>query len=581
MKQVATDEAALNFFVGLAEDLNSTLELDELLPLVAERVRPYVGFDAFGILLLDSRGTELRFRFGLGYAQKVLKHWRFGLGQGIVGNAASTRKPILVEDVLEDPRYINADPQIRSELAIPLIAKNSTIGVLDVQSQQPGCFTQRHRQLLTFVAGYLANAIENVRLYENLREQTASLSLLNQVGRELTSILDREQLLNKIAELVRRVVDYQVFSVLLWDEEHQVLLPSASLRSDHHSCERNIGLGEGLSGSCAALRQPVRVSNVHLDPRYVACGDQIEVRSELAIPLVFKDRLIGVLDLESTDYNAFSDRHEAFLSTLASYIAVAIENASLYDRLRRDEQRLADDLAQAREIQSGLLTDSAPSVSGLEIAFSYCRASHLGGDIYDFLPYDEDRLAIMVGDVAGKATAAALQGSMAIGVMRGHVVEHHCEPADMLRHINEHLLQPSLDNRFVAMAYAIYDRRQRMLAVANAGFPRPHLVRDGQVEELPVQGIPLGLMADTSYEQKTVGLRPGDVIIFCSDGIHEIENVRGEQFGVERLPQVENQLAGRSAQHIADGLKRASQMHGARTEEPEDDQTVVVLKVID
>jgi sigma-B regulation protein RsbU (phosphoserine phosphatase) len=568
MKQVSTDEAALNFFVQLAEDLNSTLELDELLPHVAERVRPDVGFDAFGILLLDPMGTELRFRFGLGYAEHVLKHWRFGLGQGIVGSAAKTRKSILVEDVREDPSYINANPQTRSELAIPLIAKNSAIGVLDVQSKRPGYFTQRHRQLLTFVAGFLANAIENARLYENLREQTGSLSLLNQVGRELTSILDREQLLNKVAELVRRVVDYQVFSV-------------RSLRADHHSCERNIRLGEGLSGSCAALRQPVRVPNVHLDPRYVECADPIEVQSELAVPLVFEDRLIGVLDLESTEYNAFSERHEAFLSTLASYIAIALENARLYDRLRRDEQRLADDLAQARDIQSGLLPDTAPSVPGLEVAFCYCRASHLGGDIYDFLPYDEDRFAIMAGDVAGKATAAALQGSMAIGVMRGHVVEHQCEPADMLGHINEHLLQPSLDNRFVAMAYAIYDRKRRTLTVANAGFPRPHLVRDGRVEEIPVQGIPLGLMADSSYEQRSVDLRPGDVVVFCSDGIHEVEDSDGGQFGVEGLSRVASQLAGGTAQDIADGLMRASQMHGARTEEGEDDRTVVVLKVSD
>lgn len=581
MNQLSKDEAALNFFVQLAGDLNSTLELDELLPHVAERVRPHIGFDAFGILLLDPMGTELRFRFGLGYAENILKHWRFGLGQGIVGSAAKTRKSILVEDVREDSRYINANPQTRSELAIPLIAKNSAIGVLDVQSGRPGYFTQHHRQLLTFVAGYLANAIENARLYENLREQTGSLSLLNQVGRELTSILDQEQLLNKVAELVRRVVDYQVFSVHLWDAERNVLVPSASLQADHHSCERAIRLGEGLSGSCAALRQPVRVPNVHLDPRYVACDDPIEVQSELAVPLVFKDRLIGVLDLESTEYNAFSDRHEAFLSTLASYIAIALENARLYERLRSDEQRLADDLAQARDIQSGLLPDHAPSVPGLEIAFSYSRASHLGGDIYDFLPYGEDRLAIMAGDVAGKATAAALQGSMAIGVMRGHVVEHQCEPADMMGHINEHLLQPSLDNRFVAMVYAIYDRKRRTLTVANAGFPRPHIVRDGKAEEIPVQGIPLGLMEDSSYEQKTVDLRPGDVVVFCSDGIHEVGNSDGEQFGVERLARVASQLAGGTAQDVADGLMRASHLHGARTEEGEDDRTVVVLKVVE
>lgn len=572
---------SLGLLLELARDLDTTLDLDEVLRIVAERLKPHVGYDALGILLLDPLGTELRYRFGLGLAPEVIEHWRFGMGQGIVGTVAQTGHPILVADVQDDPRYINAWGETRSELAIPLVAKNSTIGVLDAQSRRPGFFSEEHLHVLTLVAGRVANAIENARLYENLRDQARSLSLLNEVGRELTSILDLEPLLDRVAELVKRIVDFHVFSVLLWDEGTRRLEHTFALRFDERfRLKGGIPLGTGICGTAAALRHPVRVPNVHLDPRYVGCGHGLEIRSELVVPLVFKDRLIGVVDLESVAYSAFTEQHEETLATLASYIAIAIENARLYERVRGDEARLAEDLATAREIQQRLLPDRAPAFPGLEIAFAYAPARQLGGDIYDFLPYREGRLAIMVGDVAGKATAAALQGSLAIGILRGHVVEHPCEPAEMLAHLNEHVVQPRLENRFVAMAFSVYDPSSRTLTVANAGFTRPHLVRDGRVEELPVQGIPLGLMAESRYEQLSLRLEAGDLVIFCSDGLLEASNARDEAFGLHRLVGLARDLASAPAQQVADGLLHAADRHAERPNEPEDDRTVVVLKAL-
>ncbi len=576
----ASEADVIGCLLQVAEELNSTLDLDEVLQKVAVRVKPHVDYDTFGIHLLDPLGQELRIRFGIGYPQDVVEHWRLGLGQGLVGTAAQTGRPVRVGDVRRDPRYISAGEGICSEMAIPLVVKTRTIGVLDVGSRRGDAFTDSHQRLLTFLAGHLANAIENARLYENLREQTRTLSLLHEVSRELTAILDREQLLTRVAKRVKRLVDYHGFHVMLWNEETQLLENVFSLRYDERlAIKAGLAMGVGICGTAAALRQPVRVPNVHLDPRYVTCGDAVDVRSELVVPLVVKDRLIGVLDLESTEYNAFTEHHEQLLSTLTSYVAIAFENARLYEKVREDERRLEMDMEMARDIQRRLLPETPPRVPGLDIAVGYVPARQLGGDVFDFLPYSDGRLGVAAGDVAGKATAAALYGSLAIGILRGHVVEHPCEPAEMLELMNEYLRKPRIENRFMALTFALYDPKSKVLTVANAGFPRPRLVRGGRVEEVSIDGVPLGILPDITYEEKKLALQGGDIIVFCSDGIHECMDKQEQEFGDSRVEALLSELAAGSAEQIAQGLIQATDRFAAGNGSHADDRTVVVLKV--
>jgi sigma-B regulation protein RsbU (phosphoserine phosphatase) len=575
---------AMAFLMQVAEVINSTLELDTLLGRVADRVKQRIDYDNFGILLLDDLGKELSFRFAVGYPEDVVKFWRFGPGQGLVGTAAQTGEAVRVDNVEEDSRYIKADKKMRSELVIPLIVKSRTIGVLDVASTKPENFSESDQYLLTLLAGRLANAIEQARLYENLQTQARTLSLMHEVSRELTSILDREELLKKVAQTVKRLIDFKLFSVLLFNEETQLLDHVFSLHSDERVLAKgSCPLGHGICGTAAALRQSVRVSNVQLDPRYIRSSEALsggmEMRSELAVPLVTKDRLIGAIDLESTEYNAFSEENEQMLSTLASYIAIALENALLYEQVRKGEQRLEKDLDTAREIQKGLLPDTPPRIPGLEIGFAYEPARQLGGDLYDFLPHSEGRLAILVGDVTGKGTPAALYGSLAVGILRGHIMENPCEPSALLEEVNDHLRQPRLENRYLALSLALYDSNKKELVVANAGFPQPWLVRDGEAEEIKVEGVPLGLLPDIRYEQKTIPLQKGDTVIFCSDGIHEAFNMEQEELGLGRLEAIIAGLAGSgTAAEIAHGILGTTDRYAAGSKHA-DDRTVVVLKV--
>ncbi|MGB2669084.1 MAG: GAF domain-containing SpoIIE family protein phosphatase [Candidatus Acidiferrum sp.] len=412
-------------------------------------------------------------------------------------------------------------------------------------------------------------------------EQAKTLALLYDVSRELTSILDREELLRRVAQRVKRLVDYHVFSVMLWNEASQHLESVFNLRyEDPHPVRLRMALNEGITGAAAAERRSIRVNDVMNDPRHVTCGIGLNTGSELVIPLLLQDRLIGVLDLESTEKNAFSEQHERMLATLGSYVAVALENARLYEEARENQVRLQDDLNTAREIQRQLLPHGAKGIPGLDLAAAYVPARELGGDFYDFLPYGEGKLALALGDVSGKGTAAALYGSLAIGTLRELVVSSNCNPACMLQMMNGRMHGARLDARFIAMLFAVYDAPAHRLTLANAGGPYPLLVRNGRAQEIRIEGVPLGLFPDSEYDESAIDLETGDVVLFASDGILESENAVQEEFGSERLHALLADAApGISANELSEKIIAATDDYSGPGTSPHDDRTLLVLRV--
>jgi sigma-B regulation protein RsbU (phosphoserine phosphatase) len=422
-------------------------------------------------------------------------------------------------------------------------------------------------------------------LFVAFPEQANTLALLYEVSREITSILDKEELFRLVAQRVKKLVNYHVFSVMLWNEQTQHLESAFVMRyGDSIPPRTRVPLHQGLTGAAASQRRVVRVADTLTDPRFIGCEVEtgVSVRSELVVPLLIQDRLIGVLDLESAETRAFTAEHERMLTAIASYVAIAIENARLYEGARQTERRLHDDLSTAREIQRQLLPTGAREVPGLDLAAGYCSARELGGDFYDFLPYGKGRLAVALGDVSGKGTAAALFGSLAIGIMREHIVEHPCPPPEMLALLNRRLHGAHLDARFIAMAFAVYDAGERRLTVANAGAPYPVLLRDGKVQQIRIAGVPLGLFPDTEYDEVTIELRPGDVVLLASDGILESEDPEQVEFGMKRLSLVlENVSPHQSASEICDLVLNATEAHSGTGFLPADDRTLIVLRMTD
>jgi phosphoserine phosphatase RsbU/P len=414
-------------------------------------------------------------------------------------------------------------------------------------------------------------------------EQAQSIALLYEISHELTSILDREELLRRIAERVKKLVDYHVFTVMLWNESAQMLESVFAQRYESALPSRyQMPLHQGITGAAAAERRTIRVVDVRLDPRYVSCGEEIEVRSELVVPLLLRDRLVGVLDLESTKPHAFSAEHERLLNILGSYIAVALENARLFEEARENQTRLLDDLETAREIQRQLLPSGAKEIPGLDLATAYVPARELGGDFYDLLPYGVGRLAIANGDVSGKGTAAALYGSLAIGILRELVHDNEASPSEMLEQMNNRLLAARLDARFIAMQFAVYDAALRELTIANAGGTLPLLIRNRDVTEINVAGMPLGLLPEAEYDEVRLTLVPGDVVVFASDGIHESMNKEQEEYGIDRLKELLSTVSSADPGYkVAQRIVKATDEHTGPGRQPHDDRTLLVLRVTD
>ena len=574
--QARVEPMSTEFLTRLADALNTTLDLQTLLKRTADLVRAVIDYRIFAILLVNDRTRDLRMRFQIGHTPET-ERLRIKLGHGIVGQVAQERQAILVNDVNETENYINAHPGVRSELAVPLVVKNRVIGVLDIQSEQAGYFSSEHLRLLQLVASRIGHAIENARLYTRVARQAQTLEVLNEISRDLTSILDLDALLERVGQLLRRIIDFQMFSVWLINESEKVLENRYAVRfGERFYPADKIPLDRGLLGVAMAERRLVHVPDVRKDARYYMVNP--EARSEMAVPLIYKGKVIGVLDVEHTRSNYFNEDHERAMNTLSAQIAISIENAQLYQRVALQEQRLEQDLALAREVQLRLLPPVKPRHRQAEFAARFIPARSIGGDLYDFVPYDANRTAIMLGDVSGKATPAALFAALVSGIMRSEA-SLHLSPSALLEALNDSLQERKLDSQYVVMLYALWNDDNRTLQVANAGASQPLICRSGEVDTVHAEGFPLGMFPNVKYEEFTLSTQPGDSLIFFSDGITDAENAAGDMFGDDRLKALVKKHHQKSASRIADAIfSEVSKFQNER--ERFDDETLVVLKVL-
>ena len=286
----------------------------------------------------------------------------------------------------------------------------------------------------------------------------------------------------------------------------------------------------------------------------------------------------SVMDLESPQLNYFTPDHVQALSILAAHLAVSIENARLYEQVARDEARMERDLSAARRIQGALLPRLPGPEFGLDIAARVVSSRELSGDLYDFLRYGPQELAIAMGDVSGKGSAAALYGAVAIGTLRSLGPQKH-RPAEMLSAINGFLGERRIEGRFMTLCFATWHRGRHKLRIANAGQEQPFLYHDGRCERIPLAGFPLGMFEEAVYDQKSYILNAGDIVLFYSDGIGDTQNPATMEFyGHARLGTLicehHNLTSDGIADHILEAVDAFSDGRHAF-----DDRTLVVLKV--
>lgn len=547
------------------------LSLDELLRDLAQLVRKVADYQLFAVLLAEPNG-DLSIRYSIGYRPDLAERLRVRQGEGITGDAAQRRRTVVVNDVHQDPRYLMAVEAVHSEIAAPLVARGKLVGVIDLQSAQPAAFDEKTRAVLELIASRFSLAIDAALLFERSMRQNATLKTLAAAAQEFSTILALDELLHKISGIVRNLVRYDAFSIYLLEQgqlEHYF-----GVRFDERVQWQSMPLGEGIVGSAGLERRTIAVRDTSLDERYVAAVEGI--RSEVSVPLMLKDTVIGVLDLESERVGAFDADHVQALELLAPQVAAAIDNARLYERVARDEARLRHDLAAARHLQKLLLPGGFPQFDGLEVAARNVSAVEVSGDFYEFYERPCERFTLINADVTGKGAAAALYAALASGLLPS-LTAKFCEPRDLLEALNQGLLARPLESRYLVAIVASWIAESSELVVASSGQPRPAVRTGGKARFLDIGGTPLGLIDPGVYDQVRVKLEPGDVFVTASDGLHETEDSGGVQYGEERLGRLLEAHPDADARELLDHIFEDARAFSGQ-ETPFDDRTVVVLR---
>lgn len=565
----------LDFLLEVSEVASSTLDLDELLRTIATIVRRVVPYELFSILLYSEKKRGLRVRFAIGHPHRITQELVIPLDQGLTGWAASTRQPVMVGDVRADPRYLPTLDAVRSELAVPMVARGRLVGVIDLQSTRLNAFTQEDADLVRLIASRVAVAIDNARLYRKILRHNQTLRILTDLAHTISSTLDLEDLLNRVAHTLRRLIQYDAFTLYLIDEANRLLRSCYTLRFDNQTSSDHIPLDYGACGAALASRRPVRVEDVRSDPRYASSFPAC--RSEIAVPLIASDRVLGVLNLQSQRLAYFSENHEQLLWLTAPLLANAVENARLYEEVTSRQRRLEENLKAARDLQSALLLREPPPLPGLQVSVRARPAQEISGDLYDFFEHPSGNVMIAFGDVSGKGAAAALYGALVSGLLR-ILAPRQDSPAQLMRSLNTALAERKVGTTYVTLLIMCWYPERRMFTLANAGVFPPIVCRKGQIVKHRVEGIPLGLLDDRHYDQITLAVEPGDVIFLYSDGILEQRDPQGQEYGRAKIYRLLERVWDLSAEQIVEAFFEEFDRfrQGA---EIVDDQTVIVFKV--
>jgi phosphoserine phosphatase RsbU/P len=571
----------LTTLFDLGRQVTSVLDLDDLLHQIPRLIGRLISFEAFAVYLLDGRRGELRAAYSVGYPESD-KPLRLKLGAGLVGAAVGSEQPLVVNDLSADPRYIEFVPGMSSEIVVPLMHKSRPIGALNILSRNRDQFTVGDVEIVRQFGAHVAVALINARLFERSRSDAEAFETLAEIGREVASVLALDELFARIALLTKRVIEYRTFGILLLNEERGELEMKLAVQYGEKVQVPPLRLGEGLVGYAALHREPVLVADVSQDPRYIKLVP--DVRSELAIPLLLKDRCIGVVDLESPELDAFSKRDVEILTLLASQAAVAIENARLYEEVRSNEERLEKEVRFAQRVQTALLPAAPPKrLKGIEVAAAFAPALELGGDFHDYLSPESHTLVVAVGDVSGKGVPAALYSVFAAELIRGRTFRRRylpdrSSPAGVLSSVNTILQQRQLEEYYCTLCYTVFDLKRRVMTMANSGLPYPIRCTADTCAQIELPGVPLGAFQGSTYDEVSFALHAGDLFVLCTDGVYEAMNANGQEFTARRLLEVVGKVRDLPPAKIVDSIFAAVQEWRGDTP-PNDDMTAVAVRI--
>ena len=411
--------------------------------------------------------------------------------------------------------------------------------------------------------------------------EIGKLHQLIEASKIVNSTLNLEKLLNVILETALQVVAADRGTLYLLDIAKKELW-SKVLKGEEH-VEIRLPVGRGIAGYVAATGDTLKIEDAYLDPRFDRDFDArtgYRTKTILCMPMRNKEqKTIGVFQLLNKHGGTFTTDDENFIDALSVHSSIAIENARLYEQ-EREKIAMEKDLLAAREVQMSLLPQAPPQIKGYDIAGRSLPARMVGGDYFDFVPIDKKKLVFCLGDVSGKGLPAAMLMAKLQATLRGQIASG-ASPKVWTRNSNKLLHESTTPEKFMTLFFGLLDSSHNKLCYCNAGHDHPYLItRDKELRRLKTGGIILSIMDDYPYDEETVQLSVGDILVIYSDGITEALNSRKQQFGEKRLLKVIQKRKNHSANEVIDAVFESVGNH-ILTYPQYDDMTMIVIKRVE
>jgi phosphoserine phosphatase RsbU/P len=370
---------------------------------------------------------------------------------------------------------------------------------------------------------------------------TDKLRMLLDITKKISRSLDLQEVLNLVMDTLDSLIPYDaagIFVVKCDDKlaEDPCVFEAEAVRGYdiEELTNLHLKLGEGLIGQVALTAEPIISSDVRQNPNYINARG--ETRSEMVAPIISNTEVIGVFDLESDELNAYHTDDLEVLMLLASQVAIIIEKVMLHEQMI-EKKRLEGQLEVARQVQLELLPPKDPQLAGYDISAYNFPTEEVSGDYYDWVKIYDDQIGLVIADVSGKGVPAALLMAFLRASLRAATHIGYSPHISMAK-VN-YLLWESIErNQFVTAFYGILDVTNKTLTYTNGGHNPPILLKqNGDFSFMERGSVPLGMFRDTRYHDYYLTTEPGDVLVLYTDGVTEAQNLKGEEYGRERLAQ--------------------------------------------
>ncbi len=559
--------------------LSSTVEYVDLINQSLRLVCGALGAEAAFVYRVDEKINHRRVRLLIA-GQDELTLLRKKPGGGITGWVLENSEPALLNNPQADKRYdgelaSQLDFEIRNLIAIPLTARGKTFGVLEALNKREGEFDEIDQDTLIGLSDQIALSIDNSQLLRQARRESRERQKLVEVSTRLSGALNLDEALELIMDSVRELVSFDAAGIFLLDgdkgEFGQIYSQGYDVAREK---ELHIESDRGLIGFVARSGESVIVPDVTKDERYVSAREG--TCAEMVVPIALNGHVVGVFNLESDEVEAYDGHTAELLEAFGSQVAVVLERTRLHDEIVKSREA-AKQLEIAHTIQRELLPEADPLLPGYDLSGVNVASGEVGGDYYGFIDITPNKMGLAIADVSGKGVPAALimasfRASLIAEIRNNFGVKEICHKVNSLLYDS---VEPGV---YVTGLYGVLDIKENQFTYCSAGHNPPYLLRSsGAIEQLESGGPPFGIVASASYEEDTINISSGDVLLLYTDGVTEAEEPKGEQFGEERLKLLLHEIRDHTAREIRQNIYRAVIGFSAGAAQL-DDITMLVVK---